>query len=111
MKPEMAHMQGMGHTFEWRDGHEWRANRDHEFTYAVYHVDGKELLFHHRNDPWQMHNLAEDRASAATLRHYRESSVRFRTEHNDEFHECTWYQTGGFITATSLTPRPRRSKT
>jgi arylsulfatase A-like enzyme len=90
--PEIAHMQGMGHTFEWRDGHEWRATRDHEYTYAIYHVDGKELLFHNTKDPWQMHNLADDKASAATLKHYRDTSTAFRKEHNDEFHECTWYE-------------------
>lgn len=90
--PAMAHMQGMGATAAWTDGSEWRAARDHEFTYGVYHVDGKELLFNNRKDPWQMHNLAEDRGSAATLRHYREASATFRKEHNDEFHECSWYE-------------------
>jgi arylsulfatase A-like enzyme len=90
--PDIAHMQGMGHTFQWKDGNEWRASRDHEYTYAIYHVDGKELLFHNSKDPFQMHNLANDKSNAATLKHYRETSVAFRKEHNDEFHECTWYE-------------------
>ena len=34
--PEAAHMQGMGTTAAWTDGTEWRALRDHEYTYAVY---------------------------------------------------------------------------
>jgi hypothetical protein len=47
-------MQGMGTTAAWQDGTEWRAFRDHEFTYAIYHRDRKELLFHHRRDPLQL---------------------------------------------------------
>lgn len=90
--PAMAHLQGMGATASWEDGHEWRAIRDHEYTYAIYKKDGKELLFHNRKDPWQMHDLADDKASAATLKHYRDASTAFRKEHNDEFHEASWYE-------------------
>src|SRR5262249_52889725 len=45
--PDAAHMQGMGTTAAWADGTEWRGLRDHEYTYAVYRRDGRELLFHH----------------------------------------------------------------
>jgi arylsulfatase A-like enzyme len=34
--PEIANLQGMGATAAWADGSEWRATRDHEFTYATY---------------------------------------------------------------------------
>jgi len=91
-QPEAAHMQGMGTTAAWTDGTEWRALRDHEYTYAVYRRDGSELLFHNRRDPYQVRNLAGDAASAATLRHYREASQQWRKEQNDTFESCTWYR-------------------
>ena len=90
--PEAAHMQGMGTTAAWVDGTEWRALRDHEYTYAVYRRDGRELLFHNRADPYQLRDLAEDRSQAATLQHYREISQRWRKERNDTFESCTWYR-------------------
>ncbi len=90
--PDAAHMQGMGTTAAWTDGTEWRALRDHEYTYAVYKRDGRELLFHDRTDPYQMRDLATDRSSASTLTHYRDLSRRWRKEHNDTFESCTWYR-------------------
>lgn len=89
---EAAHMQGMGATASWADGTEWRALRDHEYTYAVYHRDGKELLFNHRRDPYQLVDLAGDRANATLLAHYRQMSAKWRKEMNDEFHEASWYK-------------------
>lgn len=90
--PEAAHLQGMGSTAAWSDGSEWRAVRDHEFTYAVYRRDGAERLFDNRKDPLQLSDLAEDRQHAATLRRYREVSEKWRHEHNDTFENCTWYR-------------------
>jgi arylsulfatase A-like enzyme len=90
--PDAAHLQGMGTTAAWTDGTEWRALRDHEYTYAVYRRDGRELLFHHRSDPYQMRDLAGERSAAATLRHYREKSQAWRKERNDTFETCTWYR-------------------
>jgi arylsulfatase A-like enzyme len=90
--PEAAHMQGMGTTAAWADGTEWRALRDHEYTYGIYRRDGRELLFHNRTDPYQLRNLAEDRSLEATLTHYREVSQRWRKERNDTFESCTWYR-------------------
>lgn len=85
-------MQGMGATAAWVDGSEWRALRDHEFTYAIYHRDRKELLFNHRKDPYEMVKLAEDRGSASTLDHYRKVSQDWRAKQNDTFEACSWYQ-------------------
>ena len=82
----------MGTTTAWTDGTEWRGLRDHEYTYAVYRRDGRELLFHHRSDPYQMRDLAEEKSAAATLRHYREMSQAWRKERNDTFEACTWYR-------------------
>jgi arylsulfatase A-like enzyme len=90
--PDAAHMQGMGTTAAWTDGTEWRALRDHEYTYAVYRRDGKELLFRNTTDPYQMKNLAEEKTAAATLLHYRERSGLWRKERNDTFESCTWYR-------------------
>ena len=90
--PDAAHMQGMGTTAAWTDGTEWRALRDHEYTYAVYRRDGHELLFRHRTDPYQMRELSEDRSQAAVLRYYRERSQAWRKERNDTFESCTWYR-------------------
>ncbi len=89
---EAAHMQGMGATAAWVDGTEWRALRDHEYTYAIYHRDRRELLFNNRLDPFQMKNLAEDRGHATLLQHHRERSQHWRKEQNDTFETCSWYQ-------------------
>ena len=89
---EAAHMQGMGATAGWTDGSEWRALRDHEYTYAIYHRDGKELLFNHRKDPYQMIDLAGERSYAATLKRCRTMSETWRKEQNDTFEACSWYE-------------------
>ena len=91
-EPECAHMQGMGTTAAWQDGTEWRALRDHQFTYAVYRRDGAELLFDNRKDPYQMHNLAGEKSESAKLHYYRELSQKWRKEHKDAFESCTWYR-------------------
>ena len=106
---EAAYLQGMGATAAWTDGSEWRALRNEQFTYAIYRRDGKELLFDHRQDPYQMRDLAGDRAFAATLSHLRQSSERWRREHRDEFLNCSAYQprwtTDRNITNTALGTR------
>ncbi len=89
---DAANMQGMGATAAWADGSEWRALRDHEYTYAIYHQDRKELLFNHRKDPYQLVNLAEERSHAAMLAHYRDLSQAWRKEQNDTFEACSWYE-------------------
>lgn len=89
---DAAHMQCMGATAAWTDGSEWRGLRDHEYTYAVYHRDGKELLFNHRKDPFQLMDLAGDAGFRTTLEHYRRQSVAFRKEQNDDFRACSTYE-------------------
>jgi arylsulfatase A-like enzyme len=90
--PDAAILQGMGTTAAWKDGTEWRALRDQRYTYGVYHVDGKELLFDNSADPYQMKNMAGDRGQASTLVHYRDRLNKWRKEHNDAFEACTWYE-------------------
>ena len=85
-------MQGMGTTAAWTDGTEWRATRDHQYTYAIYHRDRSELLFDNLADPYQLKNLATDHAHAAALSHCRTRHQRWMKEHNDSFEACTWYR-------------------
>ena len=66
-EPPAAFMQGLGHTYRWLDGYEWRAIRDKRFTYAAYLRDGKELLFDRKADPLCMINAAEDPKYAGEL--------------------------------------------
>ena len=91
-EPDAAYMQGMGTTAAWKDGHEWRALRDKQYTYAIYRRDGQELLFDRQADPYQMKNLADDRTYAATLAHYRDKLKQWMKQQNDSFEKCTWYR-------------------
>jgi len=91
-EPDAAHIQGMGATAAWADGSEWRAVRDHEYTYGIYQRDRKEVLFNNRRDPYQLTNLAEDRSKASIVTHYRTISQDWRKDQNDTFEKCTWYQ-------------------
>lgn len=91
-EPDAAYMQGIGATAAWVDGSEWRAMRDKQYTYAIYRSDGQELLFDHMADPYQMTNLADDPAHAATMRHYRAKLLDWMNRHNDAFHACSWYE-------------------
>lgn len=89
---DAAYMQGMGATAAWTDGSEWRALRAHEFTYAIYHRDRKELLFNHRKDPYQLTDPTGEQSHAATLKHFRAMSETWRKEQNDTFESCSWYE-------------------
>lgn len=91
-EPEMAFLQGMGHTFQWIDGSEWRAVRDKQFTYARYLVDGKELFFDNINDPMQMVNLAKDPKYSRQLNIRKEYMKKKMIELKDEFMPCSWYR-------------------
>ncbi len=91
-KPEAAFMQGTGATAAWQDGHEWRALRSQRYTYAVYRVDGHEMLFDNITDPYQMHNLAGCASHADTLRHFRALLETRMAALNDTFEACTWYR-------------------
>jgi arylsulfatase A-like enzyme len=90
--PEAIYMQGMGTTAAWLDGTEWRALRNDRYTYAIYRRDRSELLFDNAADPYQLKNLAGDRAQQAMLTHYRTQLQRWMKEHNDQFESCTWYR-------------------
>jgi arylsulfatase A-like enzyme len=91
-EPEAALLQGTGATARWDDGHEWRALRDKQYTYAVYRVDRKELLFDHQADPYQMRNLADDPQYAQVMSRFRAMLADRLAEINDTFESCTWYR-------------------
>ncbi|TKG93482.1 DUF229 domain-containing protein [Puteibacter caeruleilacunae] len=91
-EPEFAFMQGMGHTWQWKDGYEWRAIRDKQYTYAKYLKDGKELLFDRSKDKYQINNLATDSRYAKVLQHLRECMDQKMKELGDEFKPVTWYR-------------------
>ena len=91
-EPDAALMQICGATAAWEDGHEWRALRNKQYTYAIYRVDGNELLFDHITDPYQLHNLAQDAAHAETLEMFRAMLKQKLVRLNDTFAACTWYR-------------------
>lgn len=91
-EPEAAFMQICGATAAWDDGHEWRALRSKQYTYAIYRVDRRELLFDHVADPYQQRNLAEDATYAAVLATFRSMLQHKMSALNDSFEACTWYR-------------------
>jgi len=91
-EPPFALLQGMGHTYLWQDGFEWRAIRDKQYTYAVYRSDGKELLFDNAADPHQARDLADDPQSREKLAELRGKLRQKMTELNDPFEACSWYR-------------------
>ena len=86
-EPEAAFLQGLGHTYLWKDGHEWRALRDKKYTYAIY-VDVSELLFDNLKDPHQMKNLINDRKYRKVADRLREIMDNKMNELEDTFEKC-----------------------
>ena len=103
-EPEAALLQNIGACAAWKNGHEWRAVRDKRYTYARYRVDGNEMLFDNQADPYQINNLAKDKAYRDTLGRLR-AFVRARiqaivdtkeksTWHRDHWIEDRWITQG-----------------
>ena len=91
-QPPFALMQGMGHTYQWIDGYEWRALRDKRYTYARYLVDGSELLFDRKNDPYMTKNVIDQKGYASVLKKLRAEINRKMQTLNDDFQPCSWYR-------------------
>ena len=89
--PEAAFMQGMGHTFLWEDGNEWRGARDGRYTYARW-LDGEELLFDNVADPYQQENLVGDPDYRETLERLRAFVDDRIADLEDPFERTTWYR-------------------
>lgn len=92
IQPDFAFLQGMGHTFLWENGFEWRAVRNKRFTYARYLRDGSELLFDNQKDPMQMHNLVSDPFYKDVLDDLKNKMQAKMNTLHDEFKPCTWYR-------------------
>jgi arylsulfatase A-like enzyme len=90
--PQAALMQNTGACAIWEDGHEWRALRDGRYTYAVFRVDGSELLFDNVADPWQMKNLTSDPEATPVLARFRTMLKARMADLKDTFECCTWYR-------------------
>jgi arylsulfatase A-like enzyme len=91
-EPQAAFLENTGACAAWEDGHEWRALRDKQYTYAIYRVDKSELLFDNKNDPYQMKNLASNAKYNKTLERFRGMLARKMESLNDTFEKCTWYR-------------------
>ena len=91
-EPEAAFLQGTGACAIWEDGYEWRALRDKRFTYAVYRVDGRELLFDNLADPYQRRDLSREPSHSATLENFRAMLRAKMASLNDRFEASTWYR-------------------
>ena len=91
-EPEAALLQGMGHTYLWEDGFEWRALRNQRFTYARYLRDGRELLFDNVADPLQRHDLALDDAHRDDLYRLRDQLNQRLGAIGDTFEKGSWYR-------------------
>lgn len=92
VEPEFALMQGMGHTFQWINGYEWRSIRDKRYTYAKYRVDGAEFLYDRQTDPYMKQNQVNDKDYSAVLERLRSQMAGKMKELKDDFHPCTWYR-------------------
>lgn len=91
-EPSFAFLQGMGHTYQWKDGFEWRAVRDKRFTYAKYLHDGKELLFDRQKDPYMKQDVSNEKEYITVLNKLRSEMALKMNELKDEFKNCTWYR-------------------
>ena len=91
-EPEVALMENTGACAAWEDGHEWRALRSKQYTYAIYRKDRKELLFDDLKDPYQLHNLADSPEQEQALNHFRALLRTRLQELDDTFEASTWYR-------------------
>ena len=91
-EPEAALLENTGACAAWEDGHEWRALRSKQYTYAIYRKDRKELLFDDMKDPYQLHNLVDSPEQTQTLDHFRALLKTRLKELDDTFEASTWYR-------------------
>lgn len=85
-------MMGTGPTATYGDGHEWRAYRTKQYTYALFKKDSKELLFDNKNDPLQMHNLADSPEHEALKTRLRNEMFEKMEKNHDKFRDNTYYR-------------------
>ena len=76
----------------WGDGYEWRALRNKQYTYAIYRVDGAEMLFDHEKDPDEMVNLIDDPAYAQVRDEMKAQMKAEMARVNDNFEATSYYR-------------------
>ena len=91
-QPTGALMMGTGATAKWEDGHEWRAFRTKQYTYAKYLADGQELLFDNIADPYQKENLIDNPAYADVLAQLKADMAAEMDRVNDHFYPSSYYE-------------------
>ncbi len=91
-EPPAAFLQNTGACAAWEDGHEWRALRSKQYTYAIYKSDGKELLFDNVADPDQLTNLMGNPSHVDVLDKFRAMLTMKMASVNDTFEDSTWYR-------------------
>jgi arylsulfatase A-like enzyme len=95
-EPDCAFLQGTGATANWNTGHEWRAVRDKQYTYAKFRVErtgaAQELLFDNTADPYQMTNLVDDAQHQAVLGQLRNKLAEKMHAVSDTFEASTVYR-------------------
>lgn len=91
-EPIAAFMQGMGHTYQWHNGDEWRAVRSKRYTYAKKLTDGSEYLFDNIEDPYQTKNLVNDPDHSKMKNVLKDYMYSKMDELNDPFKPTTWYR-------------------
>ncbi len=91
-EPEFALMMCTGPTAIFKDGHEWRAVRDKQFTYAIFKVDGKELLFDNISDPLQINNLIGDPKYKDVHKRLKAGMKKKMSKIKDTFENNTYYE-------------------
>ncbi|WP_052700027.1 sulfatase family protein [Martelella endophytica] len=90
--PEVSLLMGCGATAAWEDGHEWRAARDARYTLARYRVDGATLLFDREADPWQLQNVADNRAYKAVRQRLESWMAAEMDRIKDGFRASSYYE-------------------
>ena len=85
-------MMGTGPTATYGNGHEWRAYRTKQYTFAIFKKGEKELLFDNHNDPMQMNDLANDPAYAKIKDRLKTEMYEKMAKNNDKFRENTYYR-------------------
>lgn len=91
-EPEGALLQGMGHTYRWIDGDEWRGLRTKRYTYAWMLDDDTEYLFDNIDDPYQMVNLVDNPDYEEVYDNLRNMMMSKLEELNDPLKPTTWYR-------------------
>lgn len=85
-------MMCTGPTAMFGDGNEWRAYRTKQYLYGVFKADGQEVLFDHKEDPFEMKNLANEPGFENIKQEMKAQMERKMRTIGDTFEHNTWYE-------------------